>query len=123
MTETTNTRKDFLAYVLVTAVEGGVNYWADIRNYKNSYTTNMSSILSASAEIKTDEPDDNDWKLLTIDVIENGIQNIQTGEIVLNPSILGSISYGNATNDAGSIDSDAADCIVQVALFGKIVYG
>ena len=26
-------RTDFLASVLVTAVEGGINYWADTRNY------------------------------------------------------------------------------------------
>ncbi len=119
MTEQINNQTDFLSCVLVTAVEGGVNYWAEVRNY-HWEVDKQNNFLSAVVEIKTNE---SEWQTLNLDLIRKGIEKIQNNEVNINKDILESIVTGNLTNDASEIDSDGADCIVQVVLFGEIVYG
>ena len=60
---------------------------------------------------------------VTPDVIQAGIDKVKSGAIELNKDILKAILVADVINDAGDIDSDAADCIVQAALFDEIVYG
>ena len=48
---------------------------------------------------------------------------IQGGTVKINPQVLADILLGDNLNDAGVIDSTAADCIIQAGLFGEIVYG
>ena len=122
MTEKINNQTDFLSCVLVTAVEGGIGYWAEVRNYHWTEDTNHN-LLSASAEIKIEDTNESEWQTLNLDVIRNGIEKIQNNEVNINRDMLKSIVAGNITNDAGEIDSDGADCIVQAALFGEIIYG
>ncbi len=63
-------RAQFLTDVLLTAVGGGMDYWATIRLYHP--TTPPTAILSAD-----DEPDQ--LLTVTIDTIEAGITTLTTG--------------------------------------------
>ena len=118
-------RTDFLSNVLVTAVEGGINYWADVKNYQWNETTDRRRLTTASAEVKELTPNDllPDWTPLTLDTIRQGIKNVKANSFIVSPTVLGWILTGDRNNDAGEIDAVAADCIVQAALFGKLVYG
>ena len=112
-------RTDFLCNVLTTAVEGGINYWAELWDYtwKQDDQKNMTT---ARVSVK---PHRGIWHSVTPDVIQVGIDKIKAGTIELNKDILKAIIVADVTNDAGEIDSTAADCIVQAALFDEIFYG
>lgn len=111
-------REELLFNIVITAVEGGVNYWADVRNYK---WCDEPGKWAAQAVLIDYEDDKRHG--LTFDVIEKGLALICKPGFQLRKDILSSILVANRTNDAGDIDSEAADCIVQAGLFGEIIYG
>jgi hypothetical protein len=46
-----------------------------------------------------------------------------SGSVKIDNQIHGYVALAVAENDAGFIDSVAADCIVQAGLFDELVYG
>lgn len=118
-TQTKPDRAEFLAYTVVAAVEGGINYWAEIKDYQWREDDN-GRMTTASASVRAER---GEWRELTPETIEAGIAKLKTGEVEINKTVLSWIVTGDALNDATDIDATAADCIVQVALFGELVYG
>ena len=113
-------RTDFLANILVTIVEGGSDYWANFEDYKWS-EDDQHNMTGASVAIFDREEPQNGWKDVTLDTIALGI-----GIIRQHPDSIAAakeILEASRENDAGNIDSCAADGIVQMALFGELVYG
>ena len=108
-------RTQFLKDVLVTAVEGGVTSWVErIRNYKpdDGTVTLVYENPNAQGSLTKD---------LTIEDVARGLARICDG----------SAQCGNRDHikraydemESGDIDADDADCIVQVAVLGEIVFG
>ena len=124
-TEMTSTeeaeRVHFLACVLVTAVEGGVNYWAEVREYRVVEGEDRL-FVSVSVEIR-DAEGEGEWQAVTLDTVEKGIAKIKTREIRLNREIVAEVLLGDRDPKYADIDATAADCIIQAGLFGDIVYG
>lgn len=118
-------RNEFLFDVFVTAIEGGVNYWARVSDYRCKGHDNDGAF---SAKLNPAEPDDFDAQVVDIDVISKGI-----GLFVKwmgTPPVFGPDHYfhqfvaANRTNgDDGDYDAEVADMIVQFGLFGEVVYG
>lgn len=107
--------------VIVTAFEGGINYWAglDISNEMwkerprdEPFSTWATKLLLEGKELKLwdieQTEDDTAWLLSLSDLIV-GIQK----EISINPDHV----------DPDTWDADVADNMIQYALFGKIVFG
>ena len=117
-------RKNFLASVLVTAVEGGIDYWADVGNYTWAQD-DRGNLTGASVEVKErDERELTDkWIPIDLKIIAAGISSIKSGKVNMNPKIVGYVTMSDVENDASEVDSEVADCIVQAALFGQLVYG
>lgn len=70
-------------------------------------------------------PDDdvrNDWRRINHIRIEKAIQEIIDGGLTNQP-IRGTIFDAVCEGDACHIDADAADAILQIAMFGEIVFG
>lgn len=111
-------RLEFLKDILITAVEGGCDYWAFNRGYDPD---------NGVVEFLEDEHDpraaDAPWQKVDVDMIARGLAKIKQPGFKINKQTLGWIMTGDVNNDAGDIDADAADCIVQAALFGELVYG
>lgn len=115
--------------VLCVALEGGIGYWAEASDIKTievevngSPMTEYVSCTLTDAEGTDDEG--NDWThSVTLDTVAEGIRRIMSGEVRARRDIEDAIRAGVADNDAGHIDADAADVILQVALFGAITYG
>ena len=113
MVKRTVERVEFLVDVLITAIEGGIGYWAGILAYDPDKGT---------ATIREDET--NKTYDLTIETIAKGIGRVKAKGFVVADSILSWIKEDDRENGgAGTIDAIAADVIVQAALFGEIVYG
>ena len=121
----TKERSEFLTDVLVTAVEGGIGYWAEAKDYTlGSDRPGDGRDRYASAVVREAyDYEVGPWRSLTLATIERGIRRLASGKYALNHTMLGWILSASATNDATDIDSDCADIIVQGALLDSIVYG
>jgi hypothetical protein len=122
MATRTRERAEFLQDVLITAVEGGTGYWAACDSYRWSDEEPEAAFVRLMEETKPGHyggtPEDVD-----IDTIARGIARVLDPEFRVNAQIRQWIREGNRDNDAGMIDTDAADVIVQAALFGELRYG
>lgn len=141
-------RDEFLAYVLTTAVEGGIGYWSRIQDYEqreNGTWVEITLVDYVMAEemgaLDKYEGDLNPlWSGMQIvdELYEAGkipkeaIHKVTLKTIAKGLGIVrkqgvscydASIMLADRDNDAGEIDSCAADVIVQAGIFGKILYG
>ncbi len=132
-------RTQFLADVLTTAIEGGINYWGAVSTYKwysptleGGTAEHLDGMPNAYATVHEEDPDTEDGYAETgvavgLEDIARGIGVIRRNEFPKHEGISAgrraTILEASDENDAGEIDADLADCIVQAAMFGKIVYG
>lgn len=110
-------RTDFLGNVLVTAAVDGVVGWATVHDL--DFKEWGGNLLWAFMEIG--ETDKNECLPVSLDDIEQGIQDIISGEVQIPDSDRRIIAEASAKSRSGDIDAALADCIVQVALYGEIV--
>lgn len=110
----------FLQYNLITAVEGGINYWSSLVSYTQ---TESADLIRAEIIEVGDDDDDGPHHTINVEVIRLGIERLLSEEVKVNRTILGYVLSGVRENDAGYIDADAADAIVQAGLFNELVYG
>lgn len=110
--------RDFLSCVLITASEGGINYWADVLKVEDEGEDRMAIFLAVRAN-EDEEP------LFKVDheTVVRGIQRLLDGSVRVDSQIRGYLSRAVAERDAGDVDADVADCIVQAGIFNELVYG
>ena len=133
-------REQFLADVLTTAVEGGINDWAYVSEYKHEYTpVPVAETFAIVHEVDPSdvEEDDEGYAIrglrVDIDTIAKGIGVIKSwkAERDFQPNYFGDggaywreFLLADRTNgDDGDYDAIVADWIVQAGLFGTIIYG
>lgn len=133
MTARTHEREQWLADVLATAVEGGVNGWAQITDYQYADDAPGQARATFWFEPIDDKPvevdKDGDTSIVvTIDVVARGMRVLRE-QRAADPSWAGSTSWkyvleSNRTNgEDGDYDADDASCIVQCGMFGDVVFG
>jgi len=111
-------REQFLADILIGAIEGGTGYWASVSRYKHDCPPGETH-----ATIHDLEDDEKPYEV-TPRVVAHGLQVILEPDSSINNQLRAIIREANATNDAGGqFDSECADVVVQAGLFGKVIYG
>lgn len=125
-------RESVMASIIITAVEGGVNYWADVDDYTwyadwlddgNSGPAanggdNAYAILRDREEGTTHE--------VTLEIVADAVERIAAGEAFsyLSDGVRSVATAINAYNEpVMGLDAMVADQIVQAAVFGEVVYG
>lgn len=140
MSSRTPERAQFLADIIIAAIEGGTNYWAAVETYRwyfpdldgGSAPPGPNNTANAYAVIVPDDPRDSDrWLLatgatrftLTLDEIERAIGLVRDSD--LNDELSARILLSSRYNDAAEfgLDSECADALVQLAVFGRLIYG
>lgn len=138
--ETYDVTNEFLSQVLQTAAEGGCSSWADVSVDEQGDERGEDGRGNFSAYAEEDEESESDAAFYTsasflvskdpsqggtIDLqgIADAIERIANNEVEIAPAIRDIIIAAVENDDATDIDSEAADCIVQVGLFDEIVYG
>ena len=129
--------------VFVTAIEGGVQYWAKVVQYKHSVEDWFAGIIDLG---RLDEHDqevalaENDWFRVDSSVIKGGMKVLASEtdeyreEHRIHPrSEHARLSYALATVVASGftmfgdfedmLDASTADMIVQAGVFGEVIYG
>lgn len=102
----------FLRDILTTAVEGGINYWAAFTAVERN--EDLDVIGFEGCDIEDDETR---FSCVLSDVV-TGLGKVTSGEFE-HAELLGYV----LEQDACMIDADFADTIIQLGLFGEIVYG
>lgn len=99
---------------------GTTEYWAEIRRLRPEGETGLKGKLHIREE---EAPEGGEWKELNHDLVAKGVALLASGEVKVNPQIRKWICEGIAQDDAGNIDAECWDCIMQAAVLGSIVYG
>lgn len=142
MGKRTAERESFLTSIIITAVEGGIDYWSAVSGYQWFVSGLTGGTLSPApgggdnARVFIHECDDgtedgyaDEGVLVTLDTIARGLALIRSDKDIpylgdYSRSIIRAADRANTTapDDSEWIDADLADIIVQVSLFGKVVY-
>lgn len=116
MSKRTPERAQFLRDVLTTAVEGGINYWAQVGDYAPDEGT-----VTVYESEEDDKP-----HAVTIETIAKGIGVAREKGLasLSGPDYVAQFWLADRTNsERGDYDADIADSILQLGLFGQITYG
>jgi hypothetical protein len=125
-------RERFLADVIVTAVEGGIGYWSQVSDYRWWSDLigghNATAVFETSVIVYPLLDDESGYSVngvpVGIDSIARAIERIKSDRSIrLSDAYLARILIADRDNDAGNLDSDDADVIVQVAVLGDVIYG
>lgn len=114
---------EFLSDVLITAVESGYDslfYWDGVRMMTVDRNDDLS--INEIDFFACDGDGERQRFNLTHEDVGNAIQAILDGSVKLGYP-LEYIQRAVREHDAGDIDATAADCIIQAACFGEVVYG
>jgi adenosylcobinamide amidohydrolase len=126
----------FLGDVLTTAVESGGHamwYWEgfsmkDCMRYhadrpNSAGGTVLDDLTVTTVKFLVDHPQESDEYIVDFLDLATGIQWLLDGTVPVNDYIKGMVYRAVAQADAGEIDADAADCIVQATAFKEVVFG
>lgn len=121
---------DLLAWdTLTLAVEGGIGYWARARHItRNPEARDPNGLLTRDALLVTslqvhgDGDVPTSWTTLDKATVARGFDLALNGQFV-NDDLKGAIFRALANDDGAELDAEAADCIVQLGLFGELIYG
>lgn len=131
-------REQFLSDIITTALEGGIGYWsvADhyqwvddagvhvcVRGMHDSDCVRYGALAVVRVLRDDDEGYEDEQRWITTATIAEGIQRLLDGTVSYPVWAQDELVAAVHDNDAGMIDSDDADNIVQAALLGEIVYG
>lgn len=113
---------EFIHDVFVTACEGGI-CWAYIDQYHWSDGNRNPDLYGFFAVIRDAEEHRAKFRV-DASVIAAGLQRIAADPVeYLGEKQRANIIQAAMAGDAGEIDADDADTIVQVGLFGRLIYG
>lgn len=115
---------EFLRDVAITAVEGWISYWATVEEYKwQDPVTGFElpwPIVRLSENDTSGVPVKN--FILTARDLRGAVRRLCEGVTPINGFLRETLASAVDEDDAGMVDAELADCIVQVALFNEIVY-
>lgn len=119
-------RTEFLGDVIICIAEDfGYNSWRQISDYHwdDEHPEENRVTVHELADLE-DEPDISVHKV-AIDTVAKGIARILAPDnpVGLNSAIVGAVRTASRENDAGEIDAEVADCILQAAIFNEYIYG
>lgn len=115
-------RDQFLWDIFVTAIEGGISYWAYIRSYHHS-TNGVEDHEGFIAHI-TDTETDKHYEITRATILR-GLKLFRTPcELQINACLRREIMVADITNGENTIlDANGADAVIQAGLFGDVLYG
>jgi hypothetical protein len=130
-------RDQFIHDLFVTAVEGGINYWSQTTDYhwhlplaEGEKALDKLDLRGFYAVIEETPEDDTRTKhRINRAVIVRGLKLLASGEATyggkpISPRMQARFAGIDRTNgDGEDYDASDADNVVQVGLFGDVVYG
>lgn len=120
---------DFYSSIIVNGVESGYLMWGRIHPYIHGYNRDTKEQGEAWFIVDLDDPEyavipvtKNRGKV-DLPLVRKALNKIINGDIKINPNLRDLCKEAKAEWDGGMLDAIACDVIIQVAVFGEIVYG
>lgn len=128
MTDTVTARDQLLYDIFTTALEGGINYWAQVDAYHIWKSKALDEDVHGFYAIIRDQDDeDAEWVTVNIEVMRRGYtlatspahewRNRLAWSSDEKPPLVVTV------DTEWDYDAGDADCILQLGLFGDVVYG
>jgi len=111
-------RDQFYFEIMITALEGGVDWALGVEDVVRRGTG-----AGAYYESYVLMEEDGRRHSVTPKTIRDGIKKMLSPGFRINKDLRSALFRANIEGDSGEIDSDLADYIVQVGLFGELIYG
>ncbi len=115
--------EQFAADVLTVAVDGGIAYWARLGHVVRDGKGFVGLGTAIIEQEASGEDDSAKSAVMSSEAIIEGIKTVLKPTFQVRDDIRSAIFRGVLSGDAGEIDAEAADVIIQAAMFGDIVYG
>jgi hypothetical protein len=111
--------------ILVTAIEGGIGYWAGAERIDRDEDLNIlrADLYDRYTEDEEGEPHTTTCSLTTKDTALDRAMERILDESLCGDWIVQYVRDAVEHDDLGFIDATAADVIVQVAMFGEVIFG
>lgn len=124
----TEARKQLVLDLFTTACEGGINYWTRVTNYhwwlEDSREQDFMDFSAVLLEFE-----DRTEHVLNRSVILKGLKLAGTKEVLDKYSVYAlketamAYRYGGEKLEELDFDASTADAIVQLGIFGEVIYG
>ena len=120
---------EFYSSIIVTGIESGYVNWGLIEKYNSGYNHSTNEWHEAYVELRLDDPEyavipvTSGEVMVDIPLVRKALNKIINGDIKINPNLRDLCKEAKAEWDGGMLDAIACDVIIQVAVFGEIVYG
>lgn len=116
-------RSQFLASIMASALDGGIDYWAEILTYNNKAYLSSGNTERLKA-IVVDSQDESVRFVVDIDTIATGLARItDPARAMVSETRRATISAADRDSNATALDADLADEIVQAGLFDCVAFG
>lgn len=122
--------EEFLSDILIIAFDGqygGCWYWAQAaypaEGERKWLVTNGETDIMKQRWLSARIEDFGKQWVVDHKVLADGIRRLLDGTVKVNDEIVGAVMRAVREGDAGEIDSEAADCIVQAGVFDELIYG
>lgn len=114
--------------VLTTALEGGIGYWSRADKIVRDADLTVQSVRLHDAE--SSDPDEQEFPptVVTREMVKAAWRKVADAVAAGDPPFCAEYVNQMSDNtaepgDAGGVDAGVSDCIVQIALLGKVVFG
>ena len=122
--------RQLLFDTFVTAMKGGIGYFAVASEYKwqkpgTDGEEDLENFRAVVSDAEAEEDEDGDFKDKVIDkaVIEKGFEKIINDDnLKISSDIRRKVALAMIEPENADLDANDVDCIVQVGLFGELVY-
>lgn len=114
--------EEFMSDVLTTAIEGGSNYWLKEPEAVQKALVKRQRSGPVSISFTWMDAEEPQEKTVDLAALAGAVQRV-VSEGLMRDDLRDSVLHAVASGDAGSIDADGADALLQIAAFGEIVYG
>lgn len=118
--------------ILVTAIEGGINYWATVLHYKHDMHPTTAELGPRCHAIIVEDEDGAESKTIDTAAIRKAMSILHKGGgYSTRPGAEAPDwwkkkwrrAYQDCADGSWDYDASDADAVVQVACFGEVIYG
>lgn len=126
MAKRSDALQELYASIITTAVEGGINYWARVGDYEWSFKWHGDDKDDASVTVYEygDDTEPASVHKVTTDTIAHAFTVLKKGPVkYLGEATRKRYIGAQFVPDEADLDAGDADNILQIGLFGELVYG
>jgi len=112
--------------ILISALDnpyGGARYWVQNVRVKSNDAEDILDEIWYSATFEDSYGDHNPKYFVNGEKVIAAIQDILNQNVTTSQIICDTLSKAIREDDAGYVDADVADVVLQVAVLGEIIYG